>query len=380
MRAVLVDDEKPALLQLERLIVADGRFDVIGKYTSAKACISRLAEDKPDIVFLDIGMPGMNGLEAAEHIRRSERDLPFVYITAYSDYAIEAFELNALDYLLKPVNLQRLTRTLDRIQSNRERTGNGEAAAEPRRLRILCFSQLELAMRGRTRKAPRWRTLKAMELFAYMLHHSGRRIDKERLLETLWPDFGYDKAVTHLHTSVYQVRNVLKKWGSRASIEYAHEGYCLEEIDWTSDTEEFEQLLGNGANFPEVTQENRELYARGLALYRGEYLDSHDYPWAAARRRELQQQYARAMLGMAKFELLSGLVAEATKRLFVLQEKEPYSDEICRLVLRAYADAENWDGLERHYDRFASLLHDELGTEPDSETKICYEKLINQRE
>lgn len=377
MRVVLVDDEKPALLQLERLIAADGRFNVIGKYTSAKTCIDRLDLDQPDILFLDIGMPGMNGLEVIERVRKISRDLPFVYITAHSVYALEAFRLDALDYLLKPVNAKRLTQTLDRIQHYWNRTMIH--AHVPGKLRILCFGQLEFVMRINRHKPPKWRTLKAKELFAYLLHHSGQGIAKERLLETLWPNLEYDKAVTHLHTSVYQVRNVLKKWGSKAHLEYAHDSYCLEQVDWTTDVEEFEQLNGDFADLQELTGESREIHDRKLALYRGDYLDQHDFPWAIARRSKLQQQYTGAMLGMANAELRAGFVTEAMERLAVLQEKEPYSDERCRLILCAYANIGKWELVKRHYDMFASLLYADLGIEPDSETKKCYEQLLNDR-
>lgn len=379
MRAVLVDDEKPALLQLERLILADGRFDVIGKYTSAKTCIDRLDLDRPDIVFLDISMPEMNGLKAIERMRQTSRDLPFVYVTAHSDYAIEAFELDALDYLLKPVNSKRLTRTLDRILQNWNRTIVQPTAQVQGKLRILCFGQLQFVMRTNSHKPPRWRTLKATELFAYLLQHSGQWIAKERLLETLWPDLEYDKAVTHLHTSVYQVRNVLKKWGSKALVGYAHDSYCLEQVDWTTDAEDFEQFYGEIVEIPELTRESREGYDRKLALYRGDYLDHHDYPWATARRSKLQKQYTSAMLGMANAELRAGFVTEAMERLAVLQEKEPYSDEICRLILCAYANVGSWELLRRHYDKFASLLDAELGIEPHPETRECYERLLNDR-
>ncbi|MBO9610298.1 MAG: response regulator [Paenibacillaceae bacterium] len=377
MRAVLVDDEKPALLQLERLILADGRMDVIGKYTSAKTCIERLEIDQPDILFLDISMPGMNGLEVVERMRQVNGDLPFVYVTAHSAYAIEAFGLNALDYLLKPVTSKRLTQTLDRIQHYWNRTMIHASA--PGKKQILCFGQLEFVMRINRHKPPKWRTLKAKELFAYLLHHSGQWVAKERLLETLWPDLEYDKAVTHLHTSVYQVRNVLKKWGSQAVVGYAHDSYCLEQVDWTTDVEAFEQLMGTIGGGQELTRESREAYDRKLALYRGDYLDHHDFPWAVARRSKLQKQYTNAMLEMAHAELQAGFVAEAMERLAVLQDKEPYSDEMCRLILSAYANVGNWELVRWHYDKFERLLQADLGIEPDAETKKCYEKLINER-
>lgn len=71
MKAILIDDEELALMQLERLLQDDGRYEVSGKYTTARAGLEHLSREHTDVVFLDIGMPGISGLEAAEKIREA---------------------------------------------------------------------------------------------------------------------------------------------------------------------------------------------------------------------------------------------------------------------------------------------------------------------
>jgi DNA-binding NarL/FixJ family response regulator len=80
MKAILIDDEKPALMQLERMIQTAGRVNVTGTYMNPREGFAHLAKDKTDIVFLDIGMPEMNGLQAGEYIQQIDPDIRIVYV------------------------------------------------------------------------------------------------------------------------------------------------------------------------------------------------------------------------------------------------------------------------------------------------------------
>jgi len=113
IRAVIVDDEAPARDRLRQLL-ADA-VTVVGEAADGEEAVARIDELRPDLVFLDIQMPVLTGLEVASRL-----DAPrprVVFCTAYDHFAIEAFELHAVDYLLKPVNHERLVRTVDRIRT-----------------------------------------------------------------------------------------------------------------------------------------------------------------------------------------------------------------------------------------------------------------------
>src|SRR5689334_6040291 len=102
LRVILVDDEEPVLNLMERLLASNGNIEIAGKFTRPEDAISRIGTEQVDVVFLDIQMPGMNGLEAAEYLMEAAPEMDIVFVTAYNEYAIEAFELSAVDYLLKP--------------------------------------------------------------------------------------------------------------------------------------------------------------------------------------------------------------------------------------------------------------------------------------
>ena len=115
MKVFIVDDEDPARERLKVLlgdIAAQVPTSVVGEARHGVEAIERLPESGADVVLLDIKMPGMDGLEVARHLGRLERPPRIVFVTAHDRHAVEAFELNALDYLLKPVRAERLAAAL----------------------------------------------------------------------------------------------------------------------------------------------------------------------------------------------------------------------------------------------------------------------------
>ncbi|MEQ8171978.1 MAG: LytTR family transcriptional regulator DNA-binding domain-containing protein [Candidatus Eremiobacterota bacterium] len=116
--AIVVDDESPAREELITLINEGSEdIEIIGEASSGLSALRLIAEKKPDIVFLDIQMPGIDGLELAREITFMEEKPVIVFVTAYDEYAIKAFELAATDYILKPAHPKRLKKTLERVIS-----------------------------------------------------------------------------------------------------------------------------------------------------------------------------------------------------------------------------------------------------------------------
>jgi len=113
VRVLIVDDEKPARDRLRQLLDDEGKYDVVGEAANGHDAIALSAEHKPDVVLLDIRMPGLDGIETAHHLNALERTPAVVFTTAYDEYAIDAFEARAIGYVLKPVRQKRLTAALD---------------------------------------------------------------------------------------------------------------------------------------------------------------------------------------------------------------------------------------------------------------------------
>jgi two-component system response regulator LytT len=116
-KTIIVDDEQPAREELIYLLSNYKDIEIIGEADNGLTALKLIQELKPEIVFLDINIPKINGCDVVKNISLS-RELPYiVFITAYDMYAIEAFEIGAIDYLLKPISQHRLYKTLEKIRN-----------------------------------------------------------------------------------------------------------------------------------------------------------------------------------------------------------------------------------------------------------------------
>ena len=131
IRTILVDDEPLAIQGLELRLQTHDDVEIIDKCSNGREAIRAIKTHKPDLVFLDIQMPGFDGFSVVQGLMEVEPPL-FVFVTAYSDHAIRAFEAQAMDYLMKPVEESRLADTLDRV---RQRLTEKRGAEEVEKLK-----------------------------------------------------------------------------------------------------------------------------------------------------------------------------------------------------------------------------------------------------
>jgi two-component system LytT family response regulator/two-component system response regulator LytT len=116
IRTVVVDDEQLAREELCFLLGQVGEVDIVGQASNGVDALRLVAELKPELVTLDIQMPGLTGFEVARRLIETEIPANIVFVTAFDQYAIDAFRVNAVDYLLKPVDIDRLEQTLERVR------------------------------------------------------------------------------------------------------------------------------------------------------------------------------------------------------------------------------------------------------------------------
>jgi two-component system, LytTR family, response regulator len=123
IRALLVDDEAPARSELRYLLDDQADVHVVGEAGTAREALELARNLAPDVVFLDVEMPGLSGLEAAPLVRERADPPAVVFVTAHERYAVEAFAVEAFDYLLKPVDPDRLARVVGRLQERSVENG-----------------------------------------------------------------------------------------------------------------------------------------------------------------------------------------------------------------------------------------------------------------
>lgn len=116
LKALVVDDEAPARSELRYLLEEAGGVEVVGEASNAAEALQLIRAIPYDVVFLDVDMPGLSGMQLAEALASLERQPAIVFVTAYSEYAVKAFEVAATDYLVKPVEIDRLRVAIERLQ------------------------------------------------------------------------------------------------------------------------------------------------------------------------------------------------------------------------------------------------------------------------
>lgn len=131
LRAMIVDDEAPARSELRYLLEQTGKIGSITEAPSVRAAIGTLMDNRVDVVFLDISMPGASGIQLAEALHKLKTPPAIVFVTAYSDHAVEAFEVDATDYLMKPVEEARLDQAIAKVIARVGAQAQDGAEAQP---------------------------------------------------------------------------------------------------------------------------------------------------------------------------------------------------------------------------------------------------------
>jgi two-component system, LytTR family, response regulator len=121
IRTLIVDDEKPARDLLRSMLAVFGRIEIVGESADGETALSLIREAKPDLLFLDVEMPRLNGVEVVAELAPDTTPL-VVFVTAFDRYALRAFEVDACDYLLKPFDEERLTTTVERVLDRYDRS------------------------------------------------------------------------------------------------------------------------------------------------------------------------------------------------------------------------------------------------------------------
>ncbi|MGE7225471.1 response regulator [Paenibacillus sp. PDC88] len=370
MKAILVDDERQALTLLENQLVKFAGVHVIGKFTAPKKAMEKILLEDVDVVFLDIHMPEINGIELAEKILAQKPGVNIVFVTAYDNYAVEAFELHALDYILKPVSKERLLKTVERIKKRKKETESSNFQADQQMLHIQLFRQVAIGFKGQHLTVMRWRTTRAEELFLYLLQHRGQLIRKSVLLDLLWPELEQDRAYPQLYTAVYHIRKTLESFGSHFQISNIMDGYILKSQNVLIDVEEWENFIS--AELP-LSADTIDDYEKTMDLYTGDYLQGYDYWWAESERHRLMLLWLRTSFRMAEWYMSCHRTEKAIEKYLEICERYPQAEEAHFALMAIYASMEIHLLVHRQYRLLTAVLREELNEQPSRHITEWYQ-------
>ncbi|WP_168120421.1 response regulator [Paenibacillus sp. HB172176] len=368
IRVMLIDDEEDALDLLSILLGQMGDVAVAGRYMNPIQALEELeaTRDAPvDAVFLDIQMPGMKGMEAARRIRDMYPGMLIVFTTAYAEHAVEAFEIQSIDYLLKPFTLERLRISVDRVQQSRfvpAAQDRQSASSDPV---VRSMGGFQIAMPGEANKSLIWKTRKEKELCAFLIHYEGEAVDTATIIEALWPGHDLSKAKTYLYTCLSYLRKSLAEHHIGIHIRKANQGFMAVLNERVVDAIALEQLLQDV--FVEAEMDETA-YDKIKRMYRGDYMEACDYGWAAERQLAIKASYARALRKWCDWFQGRNNLRLAMDSLQTLLSLVPESESDGRELIRLLLETGNRHEAHRVLQQLEQAVQIQLGAELEEET------------
>lgn len=246
MRILLVDDEQLQLLRLENEArkVFSKEDEIL---TFLNPLEAKKVEGKIDIAFLDIEMPGMNGIQLAKDLKKKNPLVNIIFVTAYDNYALLAYQIHASGYLSKPVNAEKIRKELNALRYPVE-------MHQDKLLQVKCFGNFELFYNGEPVK---FSYKKSKEVFAYLVDREGSAINVNELNAVLWEE----DHPSYLRNLIADIQSTLKKLGIE-DVFIKRYNECFIDIEKVY-CDAYEYKRGN----PEA-----------IRMYRGEYMIQ--YSWA----------------------------------------------------------------------------------------------------
>ncbi|HEY6391476.1 MAG TPA: LytTR family DNA-binding domain-containing protein [Bryobacteraceae bacterium] len=240
IRAVVVDDEELARRSLKTALAIEQDLEVVAEASNGLEALERISEHEPDVVFLDIEMPGLNGFEVLANLKAAPL---IVFVTAYDEYAVRAFEANAIDYLLKPTQPQRVVHAVERVRAALGK-GTGSNAEALRKL----LAELRPAgpRKIAARKGKRIVLLPLKEVMRAAIE------DKLVFLHTAGERYLTDKSVGELETQLESCGFFRISRGELVNLEYV-----TEIVPWFSGT--YKIRLTTGAELDVSRDRGRRL-------------------------------------------------------------------------------------------------------------------------
>lgn len=381
IRVILVDDEKRALEALHDILNQFDQIEVVALFTNPLEAISYCEGAEVDAVFLDIEMPGIKGIEAADRLQEI-CSAEIVFVTAYDHYAVEAFERYAVDYLLKPVIKRRAMKTVERLIMRKNVLEQSNHHNMDRKLcKIRCFGRFEvMVQKGQEPSVNfKWRFSKAKELFAFLVQHRGKVVHKGTIAECLWPEMDTDKAIPYLHSCIYQIRKQIKgnQLEDSIKIRLIDDGYQLHLHSVVEcDIDDFIQLTSDLSGTTQDVLRNLE---QALEIYSGNYMEYEDYHWALDEQLNYQRMEQEILVKMASYYEDEGKIGKSIVVLQRLIASNPYHERYHELLMEAYARLGDWESFVMHYKQAQMLYVEDLGVELPASLQIIYQNWRNEK-
>ncbi|MGD9676924.1 MAG: response regulator [Vulcanibacillus sp.] len=352
--AVIIDDERHAIKEIEFYLKKYPEISVVASFVNPLEALKKLPELKPQLVFLDIQMPQLMGIDAGSRILDIDPNIEIVFVTAYDQYAMDAFELNAIAYILKPIGHERFENTMRKVTKRIHKT---TPVNSNKYLKVQCFGTFKIAWEHQEPLS--WRSEKTKEVFVYLLMNDGNAVTRDQIIEAVFRDIEMDKAVKQLHNAIYYIRKSLQEYGVEKSLIKVDGKYCMTLGGIYFDKQEWQSLL--------KLQEADLSVDRIEEIYKGDYLEGADWLWTDIDRENFMNDYVDLLNRYAKYLFGKGECEIAEKCLCKAYQQNPYIEETSLNLLKLYIEMNQKSKAMLHFKKFEQVLNEELNLRPPKE-------------
>jgi two-component system LytT family response regulator len=373
MKVIIIDDEKAMHLIMRKFLEKIPDIQIIGSFQDTESASLFLNNQPADLAFVDISMPNESGMQFAKRMAATCKNLHIVFVTSHKEYAIDAFELFALDYIVKPISLERLEKTVRRALAIHPLSEGTKEDQNTNRIFIYCMGGLEV--RSEQGGGVKWISRKSAELFGYLLFNRGRMVSRTRLMEDIFGGMPPKNAETYLNTTIYQLRKSLEPHGLKSLVKSNTDSYGMDIADVYIDFVEFEDKL---KSFDVIDASNLDEAIAIEELFVGDLFGERAFLWALNDIERFARIYAVFIkkLAMALLNDHDG-DSVAVRLLHKLLARNELDEEVTTLLLNAYAAQMDRGSLIRQYRQYVKILRKELGMGPSQKLVVLYSHLLS---
>lgn len=367
MKVLIVDDEPAMLFAMERMLSTMQDVELVGSFQQAEEALDFVRNGHVDLAFLDIKIAKDDGLELARRLRSLRAGLDIVFTTSHSEFALHAYDVYPLDYMVKPISRKRLAQTVAQAAGRRSASSEDAGGLALNRLTVRGLGCFEAG--SKQAGAVKWMSKKSMELFAYLLVNRGRSVTKIRILEDIFPERPLKNAEVYLHTAVYQLRKALSPHGCKEMVVSAQEQYRVDLGQADVDFIQFEQGV------KELTEINAANVQAAIELekqFAGGLFENDSFVWATVEQERLAILYDSFAKRLVVWLMDRNQFREAAQIARRLVSRNEYEEECNLLLLHVYGVAGDRQSLHHHYEHYRQLLLQELGLLPSPAVQQLY--------
>lgn len=358
MRSVIIDDEKLSI-DLLCYFLNKYKVDITATYTNAVMALNNAETDRPDVLFVDIEMPEINGIMLARSLKSLFPDIIIIFITAYSQYAVESFEVQPLDYLLKPVTEGRIVKMLENIKKQYELLSlKNNKSGEDQRVQIKCFGKFEVLKNGK--EAMKFPTTKCRELLSYLICKANKPVYKDELMTALFTGReNMDR--NNYYVTVSRLKSALIGYGADETAVKLNKNLELYIEKGICDLYDFFHFI----RYNDRIGENNILEAERLTKdYYGELFSNLDTEWTNESKEWLEIQMEELMLSMAEFYEESSPEKQESilKKLLLVN---PMSTRGYEELLAFYMEMDEKEKYKQLFKKYANIMKMDLQLDVD---------------